>query len=90
MHGILILAALSLNPVLIFYSTQLRNYALLFFFATLLLLATERLLREERGAWIGVLLASVLTVLANPLGMIWVFANPMVLAAVAIFGGKWR
>ena len=60
------------------------------FFVTLLLLATERPLREERGAWIGVLLASVLTVLANPLGMIWVFANPMVLAAVAIFRGKWR
>jgi hypothetical protein len=64
-HGILILAVLSLNPVLIFYSTELPNCALLFFFVALLLLATERLLREERGARIGVLLASVLAVLAS-------------------------
>jgi hypothetical protein len=89
-HGLLILAALSLNPVLIFYSTELRNYALFFFFVTLLLLATERLLREERGAWIGVLIASSLTVLVNPLGLIWVLANSIVLAAVAIARGKWR
>ncbi len=79
--GLVAAGLATVSPFFIWYSQELRNYALLLFFATAATLAVWRIVTRRGGPWIAYGVATGLAILSNLSAVFlaaahWVFALP--------------
>jgi hypothetical protein len=85
------LALLSLNPVVLYYSFELRGYALLLFFTAWTFICAEQSLRGHRRRWWALLFVALAgAASSHALGLLWAACAIAVVGGVALARKQWR